>query len=307
MRGGRSLLVLFVAFAGLLAYLYFVDAKKPVTEEGAEKHDKVFTVDADKIEGAEGQELPRRNCRAQEEQGRLAARGARRGEGGRVGGIGHHQQPLVRGDSERGRRGAEGPAAYGLATPRIEVAFKACRRQGLPASARGQQDADRRRPLRAARRRQEGVPRSPSYVETSFDRKPFDLRDKKILDLRSREGGSARARARRSEGGAREGGAGLEPHRASAGEGRLRRRRIDRDAAAVGPDEVAPDGTGHRPAGVRARQARCHRDGRPRQHARDARVRQGGRERRRLREGPDTLRGGHGGRGPAHRGAEETV
>ena len=63
MRGGRSLLVLFVAFGGLLAYLYFVDAKKPVTEDGAEKHDKVFTVDADKVEGAEGQELLRRDRR----------------------------------------------------------------------------------------------------------------------------------------------------------------------------------------------------------------------------------------------------
>ena len=50
MRGGRSLLVLFLAFGGLLAYLYFVDAKKPVTEEGVEKRDKVFTVDADKLD-----------------------------------------------------------------------------------------------------------------------------------------------------------------------------------------------------------------------------------------------------------------
>ena len=50
MRGGRSLLVLFVAFGGLLAYLYFVDAKKPVVEEGVEKHDKVFDLEADKID-----------------------------------------------------------------------------------------------------------------------------------------------------------------------------------------------------------------------------------------------------------------
>ena len=40
----------FVAFGGLVAYLYFVDAKKPVTEEGAEKRDKVFTVEGDKIQ-----------------------------------------------------------------------------------------------------------------------------------------------------------------------------------------------------------------------------------------------------------------
>ena len=50
MRSFRSLAILAVLFAGLVAYLYFVDAKKPV-EEATEQKPKVFTgADADKIE-----------------------------------------------------------------------------------------------------------------------------------------------------------------------------------------------------------------------------------------------------------------
>ena len=47
MRSGKGLLALAIVLAGLVAYLYFVDAKKPVTEAGVEQHDKVFTVEAE--------------------------------------------------------------------------------------------------------------------------------------------------------------------------------------------------------------------------------------------------------------------
>jgi hypothetical protein len=51
MRGGRSLLVLLVLAAGLGAYIYFVEAKREPS--GTEKKDKVFTVDASKIDDVE--------------------------------------------------------------------------------------------------------------------------------------------------------------------------------------------------------------------------------------------------------------
>ncbi|HVW05851.1 MAG TPA: hypothetical protein VHB78_12645, partial [Vicinamibacterales bacterium] len=51
MRGGRSLLVLLVLAAGLGAYIYFVEAKRE--PGGTEKKDKVFTVDASKIDDVE--------------------------------------------------------------------------------------------------------------------------------------------------------------------------------------------------------------------------------------------------------------
>ena len=168
------------AFAGLLAYLYFVDAKKPVTEDGAEKHDKVFTVDADKVKELKVKSSSRRNCRAQEEQGRLAARGAPRGEGGRgeVSGITSNLS-----SAEIQSVVDEAPKAlqpYGLAKPRIEVAFKTSGDKDyrrLLVGSKTPTGGD----LYAQRGGDKKVFLIPSYVETSFDRKPFDLRDKKIL------------------------------------------------------------------------------------------------------------------------------
>ena len=47
---GRSTIILLVLAAGLFAYLYFVDAKKPVADDKAKE--KVFTADSTKIEPA---------------------------------------------------------------------------------------------------------------------------------------------------------------------------------------------------------------------------------------------------------------
>ena len=48
MRGLRSFLLLLVVCAGLAAYLYFVESKRDPS--AADKKDKVFTVEADKID-----------------------------------------------------------------------------------------------------------------------------------------------------------------------------------------------------------------------------------------------------------------
>ena len=49
MRGLRSTIALLTVLLGLVAYIYFVDSKKPAT--GApEVKTKAFTVDADQIE-----------------------------------------------------------------------------------------------------------------------------------------------------------------------------------------------------------------------------------------------------------------
>ena len=49
MRGARSLLILLVVAGAFGAYLYFVEAKRDPLDTG-EKRDKVFAVEADKIE-----------------------------------------------------------------------------------------------------------------------------------------------------------------------------------------------------------------------------------------------------------------
>jgi hypothetical protein len=182
MRGGRSLLVLFVAFGGLLAYLYFVDAKKPVTEPGVEKRDKVFTIDADKID-----ELKVKSSSGETSTVKKTKDGWRLVE------------PLTAKVDESAVTGItsnlasaeiqsivdEAPKdlqAYGLDKPRIEVAFKTAgdkdyRRLLLGGKAPAGGD------LYAQLGGQKRVFVIPSFVESSFDRKPFDLRDKQILSF----------------------------------------------------------------------------------------------------------------------------
>jgi hypothetical protein len=53
MRSVRPLVALLVVLGGLVGYIYFVDLKKPVEPEGTEKKDKVFAIEADKIESLE--------------------------------------------------------------------------------------------------------------------------------------------------------------------------------------------------------------------------------------------------------------
>ena len=52
MRGGKSLLVLLVAALGLGAYIYFVEAKRDLTDP-ALKRDKVFAIETAKVEEIE--------------------------------------------------------------------------------------------------------------------------------------------------------------------------------------------------------------------------------------------------------------
>ena len=52
MRGGKSLLVLLVIALGLGAYIYFVEAKKDLTDSSTKK-EKVFAIDQSKIEEIE--------------------------------------------------------------------------------------------------------------------------------------------------------------------------------------------------------------------------------------------------------------
>ena len=180
MRGGRSLLVLFVAFGALLAYLYFVDAKKPVAEEGVEKHDKVFTVEADKVD-----ELKVRSSSGEtstlkksKEGWKLVEPVAAKVDDGEVSGITSNlasaEIQSVVDDAPKDLQ------PFGLDKPRIEVAFKTSgdkEYRRLLVGSKTPTGSD----LYAQRGGEKRVFVIPSYVESSFDRKPFDLRDKKIL------------------------------------------------------------------------------------------------------------------------------
>ncbi len=180
MRGGRSLLVLFVAFGGLLAYLYFVDAKKPVTEEGVEKRDKVFTVDADKVD-----ELKLKSSSGETSTLKKAKDGwqlvepltAKVDDSVVTGITSNLASAEIQSIVDEAPKNLQ---PYGLDKPRIEVAFKAAgdkQYRRLLVGGKAPAGGD----LYAQLAGQKRVFVIPSFVESSFDRKPFDLRDKKIL------------------------------------------------------------------------------------------------------------------------------
>ena len=181
MRSVKPLLALAVAFAGLLAYLVFVDAKKPVTPEGEETRDKVFgDVASDKIvslrivsSAGETSSLVK-----EKDAWQMTAPFTSRADEGEVSGITTNLASL-----EIQRVVEEQPKdlePYGLAEPRMQLAFRtegSDKERRLLVGNRTPTGGD----LYAKRDAEPRVFLIPSYLDTTFDRKPFDLRDKAIL------------------------------------------------------------------------------------------------------------------------------
>ena len=151
MRSGKALLALTVVFGALLAYLYFVDSKKPVGD-AAEKHDKVFTVDASKVEeltvkGTAGETT---SLKKEKAGWQLVQPVTATADESMVSGITSTLSTL-----ENNGAVDEAPkdlAPYGLSQPRISVTFKSQGDKAAAHAAPRQQDPDRRRYVRAARR-----------------------------------------------------------------------------------------------------------------------------------------------------------
>jgi hypothetical protein len=180
-RSVKPLLALAVAFAGLLAYLVFVDAKKPVTPEGEEARDKVFgDVASDKIvslrivsSSGETSSLAK-----EKDVWQMTAPFTSRADEGEVSGITTNLASL-----EIQRVVDEQPKdlePYGLDEPRMQLVFKtegSDKERRLLVGNRTPTGGD----LYAKRDTESRVFLIPSYLDTTFDRKPFDLRDKAIL------------------------------------------------------------------------------------------------------------------------------
>jgi hypothetical protein len=124
MRGVRSTIILLVVFLGLLGYVYFYGAKKPLGQEAGEPREKVFTVEADKIEElrvkpatGEGSVLKKVNG-----TWTMVEPAQTKADEAEVTSIATNLASL-----ERQRVVDDNPAdisQYGLATPRVEVAFR---------------------------------------------------------------------------------------------------------------------------------------------------------------------------------------
>ena len=178
MRGVRSLLVL-VVIAIPLGYLVYRDYQRPPGDDGPKK-DKVFSVDSAKIE-----EITIKSDSG--EQTRLQKSGAdwqmvspvsARPDNSEVSGLTTNLSTL-----EMQRVVDENPSdlkEYGLDQPRIEVSFKADGQQHtLFIGQKTPPGSD----LYAKRANDNKVFLIQSYLESNFNKKAFDLRDKTAVKV----------------------------------------------------------------------------------------------------------------------------
>lgn len=178
MRGLRTFILLLVVLIGLGSYVYFVESKRDPS--GADKKDKVFSVQADKIDEitVKSESGEQTTLKKSGSDWQIAAPVAAQPDSAEVSGLTTNLSSL-----EISRVIEENPgdlAEYGLAQPRIEVAFKTgSEERRLQIGKKTPPGTD----LYAKLSDQKRVFLIPSYVEATFNKKTFDLRDKTVLKL----------------------------------------------------------------------------------------------------------------------------
>ncbi len=185
MRGLRSFVVLLVVAIGLGGYLYFVESKRPA--DGADTKDKAFTVDAAKIgeftvtsESGETTTVRKNGTEWQIVEPITA-----KPDSSEVSGITTNLASL---DIQRViDDNPSDVAQYQLDKPRLVVTFKA---DGKPHTLKIGRKTPPGSDLYARVDDQTRVVLIPSFVETTFNRTTFDLRDKAVLAVNRDEVGS---------------------------------------------------------------------------------------------------------------------
>jgi hypothetical protein len=180
MRGLTSTLILVVVLGGLGAYIYFVDSKRPAggVDSSSATKEKVFTVEADKINELRISYQGESSLLKKAESGWTMLEPAQI-EADPPEAIGVATAltnvEIVRVVDEN----ATDLEQFGLANPSITVAFKAD--GGASGTLKlGNKNATQGE-IYALKNDEKRVFLVSSFQETSFNRKPFDLRDKKIL------------------------------------------------------------------------------------------------------------------------------
>lgn len=179
MRGLTSTLLLVVVLAGLGAYIYFVDSKRsPASLSGEPAKEKVYSVETDKIDEIKITAGGETTLLKKSEAGwKMIEPAAADADPAEAIGVAQAISSL-----ERVRVVDENPAdvaQYGLANPAVRVEFKA---QGNVSGTLklGDKNATQGE-LYAQKNDEKTVFLVSAFQESSFNRKPFDLRDKKIL------------------------------------------------------------------------------------------------------------------------------
>ena len=174
MRGLKTFLALLVVLVALGAYLYFVESKRTPGDDGPKK-EKVFNVEADKIEeiairSDSGEQTTLRKAGS---EWQIVSPATARPDASEVSGLTSSLASL-----EMQSVVEENPAdlkEYGLADPRVEVRFKAGgQEQVLHIGQKTPPGSD----LYAKRANENKVFLIASYLDSTFNRKTFDLRDK---------------------------------------------------------------------------------------------------------------------------------
>ena len=178
MRGLTSTLVLIVVLAGLGGYIYFVDSKRPEPGvDGGAATEKVYALEVDKID-----EL-KLTYNGETSLLRKSASGWTMVEPVQTGADPAEAISLAQAltNLERVRVLDENPGdltPFGLAQPPIIVEFKGA---GVSGSLKLGRKTPTQGEIYAQKNGEKAVFLVSSVQETSFNRTPFDLRDKKIL------------------------------------------------------------------------------------------------------------------------------
>jgi hypothetical protein len=178
-RGLKSTVVLLVVLIGLVAYIYFVDSKKPASD-APETKTKAFIVEADQIEEIQMKPASGEASRVQKTNGTWQLVEPERADADQ-GQVSNAASSLA--TLEINRVVDENPtdlSQYGLNPPKSDVAFRVKGQKethhlllGDKTSTGGDMYAktpDQKRVFLIA-----------AYLENTFERTPFDLRDKAAL------------------------------------------------------------------------------------------------------------------------------
>src|ERR1700752_1514779 len=176
MRGVRSLILLLI-IALPLGWFAYRDYQKPAGDDGPKK-DKVFTVDSDKIEeiSVKSESGERTKLQKSGTEWKIVAPASAAPDANEVSGLASNLSSL-----ELERVVDENPPdlkEYGLAQPRIEVAFKS---GGQEHTLLIGQKTPPATDLYAKRADDKKVFLIPVHLEATFNKTTFDLRDKAAM------------------------------------------------------------------------------------------------------------------------------
>lgn len=179
MRGVKSTVALVVVLIGLVAYIYFVDSKKPASDAAPTKA-KVFAVDADQIEEIQLKPATGEAARVEKTNGawQMVEPEKTEADQGQVSNAATSLAAL-----EINSVVDENPsdlAQYGLNPAKVDVAFRVKGQKDERHLLLGEKTATGG-DLYAKTPDQKRVFLVASYLENTFNRTPFDLRDKAAL------------------------------------------------------------------------------------------------------------------------------